>query len=39
MGGLTLEVSLSETYSTQYCCNMRARHPQVKVQILRQAEA
>ena len=34
MGGL-----LFETYSTQHCCNLRARHPQVRVKIPRQAEA
>ena len=26
-------MSLSEDYPTQYCCNLRARHPQVTVQI------
>ena len=35
----SLGVSLSEAYPTQYCCNLRARHPQVRVQIRRQAEA
>ena len=31
--------SISEAYPTQYCCNLRVRHPRVRVQILRQAEA
>ena len=30
-------MSLSEPYPTQYCCNLRATCPQVRVQIPRQA--
>ena len=26
-------MSLSEAYPTQYCCNLRTRHPRVRVQI------
>ena len=32
-------MSLSEAYPTQYCCNLGARHPRVRVQIARQVEA
>ena len=35
----SLGVSFFEAYPTQYCCNLRARHSQVRVQIPRQAEA
>ena len=35
----SLELSLSEAYPTQYCCNLRARRPQIRLQISRQAEA
>ena len=35
----SLEVSLFEAYPIQNCCNLRARHPLVRVQIPRQAEA
>ena len=32
-------MSLSKDYPTQYCCNLRAGHPRVRVQIPRQIEA
>ena len=32
-GWTSLEVSLSEAYPIQYCCNLRARSPWVRVQI------
>ena len=38
-GWISLGVSLFEAYPTQYYCNLRARHPWVKVKIPRQAEA
>ena len=37
-GWTSLRVSLSEAYPTQYCCNLRAGHPCIRVQIPRQAE-
>ena len=38
VGRTSLGVRLFEAYPTQYCCNLRARHPRVRVQIPRQAE-
>ena len=35
----SLGVSVFKAYPTQYCCNLRARCPQVRLQISRQAEA